>query len=277
MIRIGLTSFKEHDKLTGKKNNTLYEYAGFLPLVELDTAYYGIPRKTSVEKWVEEVPVSFRFVVKVYQGISGQSDWQGYYQTEEEMVDKFLKAMQPMYDSGKLFCFLVQFPASFKCTKESVQYLRKLKKWFNGYPIAIELRDYSWYSQTLVERTRSFMTRAGFSLAVIDEPQLLQATVPFDPFVTNSQFTLFRFHGRNSQGWQANDKDWRKKRTLYRYSEEELVELAFAIRSVEQHTKDIGIIFNNNSGGDAAENALALQKILKIKPQGLNPKQMDLF
>ena len=32
MIRIGLTSFKEHDKLTGKKNNTLYEYAGFLPL-----------------------------------------------------------------------------------------------------------------------------------------------------------------------------------------------------------------------------------------------------
>ncbi len=49
MIRIGLTSFKEHDKLTGKKNNTLYEYAGFLPLVELDTAYYGIPRKSSVE------------------------------------------------------------------------------------------------------------------------------------------------------------------------------------------------------------------------------------
>ncbi len=68
-----------------------------------------------------------------------------------------------------------------------------------------------------------------------------------------------------------------KKRTLYRYSEEELHELASAIRSAEQQTKDIGIIFNNNSGGDAAENALALQKILKIKPHGLNPKQMDLF
>ena len=44
MIRVGLTSFKEHDKLTGKKNNTLFEYGAFLPLVELDTAYYGIPR-----------------------------------------------------------------------------------------------------------------------------------------------------------------------------------------------------------------------------------------
>ena len=53
--------------------------------MELDTAYYGIPRKTSVEKWVEEVPESFRFVVKVYQGISGQSDWQEYYQTHAKV------------------------------------------------------------------------------------------------------------------------------------------------------------------------------------------------
>lgn len=277
MIRIGLTSFKEHDKLTGKKNNTLYEYARYLPLVELDTAYYGIPRRTSVEKWVQEVPNDFRFVVKAYQGISGQRDWEKYYQTEEEMIAKFLEVMKPMSDANKLFCFLVQFPASFKCTKESVQYLRKLRKWFAGYPVAIELRDFSRYSEEFVERTRSFMTRAEFSLAVIDEPQLLNTTVPFDPFITNPDFALFRFHGRNAQGWQANDKDWRKKRTLYRYSEQELRELATAIDSVSSKTKEIGIIFNNNSGGDAAENALALQKILKIKPEGLNPQQMDLF
>ena len=83
MIKIGLTSFKEHEKLTGKKNNTLYDYASVLSLVELDTAYYGIPRKSSVEKWVNEVPASFRFVMKAYQGISGQGDWQKYYQSEE--------------------------------------------------------------------------------------------------------------------------------------------------------------------------------------------------
>ena len=107
MIRIGLTSFKEHDKLTGKKNNTLYEYAGFLPLVELDTAYYGIPRKSSVENWINEVPESFRFVVKVYQGISGQGDWKPYYQTEEEMITHFLDVMSPMVEAGKLFCYSI--------------------------------------------------------------------------------------------------------------------------------------------------------------------------
>ncbi|KEI49198.1 hypothetical protein P742_0111775 [Enterococcus faecium UC8668] len=277
MIRIGLTSFKEHDKLTGKKNNTLYEYAGFLPLVELDTAYYGIPRKSSVENWINEVPESFRFVVKVYQGISGQGDWKPYYQTEEEMITHFLDVMSPMVEAGKLFCFLIQFPSSFKCTKENVQYLRKLRKWFESYPVAVELRDYSWYSDEFLERTRNFMSRADFSLAIIDEPQLLNTTIPFDPFVTNPNFALFRFHGRNAQGWQANDKDWRKKRTLYRYSEKELQELAREVKAVDSKTKEIGVIFNNNSGGDAAENALALQKILNIKPDGLNPTQMDLF
>ena len=49
------------------------------------------------------------------------------------------------------------------------------------------------------------------------------------------------------------------------------------VKAVDSKTKEIGVIFNNNSGGDAAENALALQKILNIKPDGLNPTQMDLF
>lgn len=45
MIRIGLTRFDEHSGLTGKPKSTLYEYASYLPLVELDTAYYAIDPK----------------------------------------------------------------------------------------------------------------------------------------------------------------------------------------------------------------------------------------
>lgn len=277
MIRIGLTSFKDHYKLTGKKNNTLYEYASYLPLVELDTSYYGIPQKTVVEKWINEVSTSFRFVVKAYQGISGQRNWQTYYNSEEEMIARFLEVMTPMVDSGKLFCFLVQFPSSFKCTKESVQYLRKLRNWFEGYPVAIELRDFSWYNKTFLTKTKIFMFRSAFSLAVIDEPQILNTTIPFDPTVTNTSFTLIRLHGRNTKGWQSNDQYWRKKRTLYRYSQEELIELAEEIKQIKLKTKEIGIIFNNNSGGDAAENALALQRILRIELRDLNSKQIDLF
>jgi uncharacterized protein YecE (DUF72 family) len=109
MIRLGLTSFSEHDYLTGKKRATLYEYASHLPLVEMDTAYYGIPPKERVAEWVKEVPENFRFVMKVYSGISCQGEWQTYYASEEEMITAFLESMAPLIESKKLFAFLVQF------------------------------------------------------------------------------------------------------------------------------------------------------------------------
>ena len=38
----------------------------------MDTAYYGIPPKERVAEWVKAVPENFRFVMKVYSGISCQ-------------------------------------------------------------------------------------------------------------------------------------------------------------------------------------------------------------
>ncbi|WP_241232254.1 DUF72 domain-containing protein, partial [Enterococcus faecalis] len=65
-----------------KKRATLYEYASHLPLVEMDTAYYGIPPKERAAEWVKAVPENFRFVMKVYSGISCQGEWQTYYEVK---------------------------------------------------------------------------------------------------------------------------------------------------------------------------------------------------
>ena len=277
MIRLGLTSFAEHETLTGKKQSSLYEYAGKLPLVELDTAYYGIPKVESVKKWVESVPSDFRFVVKVYSGISGQNEWQQYYQNEAEMVSTFLKSMQPLIDSGKLFAFLIQFASSFTCTKENVQYLEKIHQWFEGYPVAIELRNGSWYSEKHVKKMSQFMTSKKFSLVMVDEPQIPTNPVPFVSYITNNSFVLFRFHGRNASGWLASDKDWRKKRTLYKYNAKEIKELGEAIENSAKKVREIGVIFNNNSGGDAAGNLLEMKANLNLHYEKLNPSQINLF
>ena len=45
---------------------------------------------------------------------------------------------------------------------------------------------------------------------------------------------------------------------------------------MSQEAKEVGVIFNNNSG-DAAENALQMQKVLNLSYDDLNPKQLDLF
>ncbi|REC33090.1 hypothetical protein CF160_11940 [Enterococcus pseudoavium] len=276
MIRIGLTSFNEHSSLTGKKSSSLYEYAGYLPLVELDTNYYGITTKKAVENWLSQVPADFRFVVKLYAGFTGQSKWQDSYPSMTAMQEHFLETLAPMIDSGKLFCFLAQFPAQFKCTKESVAYLETLRELFPDLPVAIELRDYSWYAKEFREKTQQLMRTLNFSLVMVDEPQLPD-TVPLDPTITNQAFSLFRFHGRNQAYWNDRTGDWRKKRTLYRYNEAELKILAEKVRNVADHSKEVGIIFNNNSGGDAADNAIQMKKILQLKYEGLNPSQIDLF
>ncbi|MBU5362954.1 DUF72 domain-containing protein [Enterococcus raffinosus] len=276
MIRIGLTSFNEHSSLTGKKTSSLYEYAGYLPLVELDTNYYGITRKSSVENWLTQVPEDFRFVVKLYGGFTGQAKWQDSYPSMTAMQEHFLETLQPMIESGKLFCFLAQFPAQFKCTKENVAYLETLRELFNDLPVAIELRDYSWYGKEFIEKTRQLMRTLNFSLVMVDEPQLPD-TVPLDTTVTNPNFSLFRFHGRNQAYWNDRTGDWRKKRTLYRYNEAELKILGEKIQQVAKETKEVGVIFNNNSGGDAADNAMQLKKSLGLDYEGLNPSQIDLF
>ncbi|MDH6365718.1 uncharacterized protein YecE (DUF72 family) [Enterococcus sp. PF1-24] len=277
MLRIGLTRFDEHQGLTGKNRSSLYEYASHLPIVELDTAYYAIPKQTTVANWLTQIPADFRFVIKAYAGLTTQEANSPYFNSVEEMAAAFLEAFEPLQKAGKLFCFLFQFPAYFTCTPENVAYLRKLRLLMGDSPIAIEFRDNSWYSEKVVASMRNFMEQEKFSLAIIDEPQVANRSVPLADFITNSEFTLVRLHGRNLQGWQEKGPDWQKKRTLYDYSLSELQELQKLIEKIQPETKEVAIIFNNNSGGHAAGNALSLIKLLHLEYKHLNPKQMTLF
>lgn len=74
-----------------------------------------------------------------------------------------------------------------------------------------------------------------------------------------------------------SSEDWRKVRCLYRYSEEELQELALHIRSLAEQAKDVYVFFNNNSAGDAVPNAKRLIEILGLDYESLAPRQISLF
>lgn len=277
MIRIGLTRFDEHVYLTGKPKASLFEYAGHLPLVELDTAYYAIPKATTVSNWLTQVPPSFQFIIKMYGGLTKQNRDDQYFTSEEAMAEAYLTTLKPLIDSQQLFCFLCQFPSFFDCTTENIDYLRKLRRLLPNVPLAIEFRSESWYQENVLQSMRKFMLEHQFSLVIIDEPQVANRSVPFDDFITNQDFTMFRFHGRNAPGWQENGDDWQQKRTLYQYNQAEIKELAASVKKVASVSKEVAVIFNNNSGGHAAGNALELVAELGLDYQGLNPKQLDLF
>lgn len=89
-----------------------------------------------------------------------------------------------------------------------------------------------------------------------------------------------RYHGRNQHGWtkkDMTDQEWRDVRYLYNYNENELKDLANKVQILEQKAKKVYVIFNNNSGGHAAQNAKTYQDILDIEYTGLAPQQLKFF
>lgn len=275
MIKIGLTSFNEHGSLLNKNKLTLGEYASVFPVVEMNTSFYGIKPKSVSKKWVQETPSEFKFIVKAFKAMTKHANWEDYYQSEEDMDQAFFEFISPLVDTNRLEAILCQFSSYFTCTKENVNYLRRLRQRFPGLPLAIELRSDSWYQADFQDKMLQFMRDHHLSLVIVDEPQVPIHSVPFLKEVTSESLVYVRLHGRQKAHWTTEDLDWRKKRNLYCYNSAELSQLAQEVSDLPGKNKVV--IFNNNSAGDAAPNALLFKEMLNIDYIGLNPSQTTLF
>lgn len=281
MITIGLTTWKEHPALIGGEERpvTLTEYAGRLPVVELDTPFYGIPRQSTVANWQAAVPDGFQYILKANQ-VMTRHDRQ--HPLDEAGItaafDQFIMAIQPMVTAGKLMTVLFQFPPFFNRTTANIQYLRDVRLKMGKLPVAVEFRSPSWFETPgMTADVMAYLQSLKLTNVTTDEPHNLNDGIPLVETVTTPELAVVRLHGRNAQGWFNQGADWRKTRTLYRYSEAELQDIAVLVKRVAQHAQQVCVIFNNNSAKDAAPNALRLQEILGLHWQNLAPQQLDLF
>ncbi|PLT33984.1 DUF72 domain-containing protein [Bacillus sp. V5-8f] len=281
MIYIGVTGWGDQDSLYPDKispRDKLKEYAVHFPIVELDASFYAIQPKRNTEKWVLDTPQSFQFIVKAYQGMTGHERGEIPFSNKQEMFSSFTDSLQPLKDAGKLSMVLFQFPPWFDCKKENVDYLRWCKHEMGDIPVALEFRNNTWYQTRFYDQTLTFIEEEGWIHTICDEPQIGEGSVPIVLKATDQEKTLVRFHGRNTSGWKAPAAgNWRDVRYLYRYNRKELEDWAEMLRKLEKQSKNIYVLFNNNSGGDAADNAKEMIRLLDIKYEGLAPRQLGLF
>lgn len=281
LIYIGLAGWGDHDSIYpngSSQKEKLKEYAGHFPIVEVDSTFYAIPSEQSVQKWIKDTPDKFQFIVKAYQGMTGHGRGKLQFSSREEMFDAFKKSIYPFLDTGKLSMVLMQFPPWFDCKKIHVDYIRFCNKLLKDFPLALEFRHQSWFYPQFKDKTLQFMKNDGWIHSICDEPQAGEGSVPTVLEATHSLKTLIRFHGRNVHGWRKpNQGDWREVRYLYRYNRQELLEWKEKLTKLQKQSKDIYIIFNNNSGGDAADNAKQFIEMLSIEYDGLAPRQLGLF
>ncbi|WP_413517488.1 DUF72 domain-containing protein [Carnobacterium maltaromaticum] len=280
MITIGLTNWKGHESLLVDKNKELENYAAHFPFVEMDTSFYSIQPEANIVNWMGKTPDGFQFIPKAFQAMTTHREWGDYFPSEKAMFQAFIASFSPMLEANRIKAFLFQFPPYFACTKENVDYLRKIRYWMGDLPVAIEFRNNTWFSENHYGATLKFLTELQFIQTTVDQPQTQTNSIPMVLEVTNPSLTLLRLHGRNFTGWlESNSPDWRKKRTLYNYSPTEIKELKGYVETLALNAKEVAVIFNNNSGGHAAPNAKALQKELDLSFENLAPQQLglDLF
>lgn len=280
-ITMGMTTWTEHPALIQNQHRpvTLNEYAQHFPTVEVDTFFYALPQMSTIQGWLAQVPENFQFIIKANQGMTlhrrGQEKGE-----LAQLFAKYRRTIAPLIASGQLKTILFQFPPYFDASVADIEYLKLVRSWLGDLPVAVEFRNDSWYETGVFDSLVSYCRDLDFALVAADEPHDQVTTVPFKLVTTSSRLVMLRLHGRNKRGWASQGKNWRKTRTLYRYSDTELREFAAAITKLNPQPSEICIIFNNNSGGDAAPNALALQKMMGIHFTGLaprTPEQLDLF
>ncbi|WP_436861060.1 DUF72 domain-containing protein [Staphylococcus caeli] len=282
MINIGLTGWGDHERLyqdLQRKTDKLVTYASHFPIVELDASYYAIQPERNINKWIKETPERFQFIVKIHQALTLHADYKDYTDTRQALFEQFKAMIQPLKAEGKLAMVLVQFPPWFDCNTKNVSYILYVREQLKDYPVCIEFRNQSWFNAERKEDTLAFLTHQQLIHAVCDEPQAGQGSIPLINRITH-ETAFVRYHGRNVHGWtkkDLTDEAWRDVRYLYDYSEHELKDLSNKVKLLEQKAKNIYVVFNNNSGGHAAENAKTYQRLLDIEYEGLAPQQLKLF
>lgn len=278
MIWIGLTGWGDHPSLYESETQAtkLEGYSSHFPVVECDSSFYAILPEKNYVNWVKETPDDFQFVIKAYQGLTGHLRGKTPFNTIGEMFDAFRSSADPLIHSGKCAMILFQYPPWFECSGKNIDRLRYTKEKMEGLPVALEFRNPSWFSPGMKAKTLAFAEGEGWIYTVCDEPQTETGSIPIVPAGWGDK-VLVRMHGRNLAGWLNHGPDWRKLRCLYRYNRKELEEWKIRLTHLEKKAKNIYVLFNNNSGGDAADNGKQMIDLLGIKYSGLAQKQLGFF
>jgi uncharacterized protein YecE (DUF72 family) len=262
-------------------------YATQFPLVEVDSTYYFPPSERNAELWIERTPSDFTFNIKAYSLLTNHptrvdslyKDLRGTLPPDviaagrnlyrenlpdaivEGVWERFHDALMPLHSAGKLGAVLFQFPRWFVIGRKSRDYVMECASRLRDYRIAVEFRHRSWMSEENREETLAFLAEHELPFVCVDMPQGFESSVPPIAAATAGDLALVRFHGRNSNVWDAKGIT-ASERFRYRYSEEELREWVPRVRSLTAQAGETHLLMNNCYRDYAVNNARELRQLL---------------
>ena len=260
-------------------------YAERFPIVEVNSSFYAIPEPATVGRWAHVTPDHFVFDVKLHRLLSRHAaqlkelppDIRDGVEVgprgrvrltpdlEAEMIEQTRHAVAPLEKAGKLGAFLLQLTPAFSPDKHELAELDAIIEGLAPKPVAVEFRHRGWVRDKRIEQTLSYLSERGAAFVCVDAPP--DDHVPIMPpvdAVTTDGLAYLRLHGRNTEGYLRGKTV--AERFGWRYSDDELEEVAGRVRGLAEQAGEVHTLFNNNRGDDAPTAARRFMSLLGQDP-----------
>jgi uncharacterized protein YecE (DUF72 family) len=138
-------SYKEWEGVfypKGEKRKLSY-YSRYFKTVEIDSTFYAYPAKAMVEGFASVTPEDFVFSAKLPQLITHKKRLDVEKGVKQDLT-RFLHAVRPLEDAGKLGPLLIQLPPSFSYERDLASLNGFLEVIPSDLRFAIEFRNLSW-------------------------------------------------------------------------------------------------------------------------------------
>jgi len=251
-------------------------YARQFPLVEVDSAYYALPAERTAAAWTARTPAGFIFNIKAFslftqhptpvralpadlRESAAKAGKERVYlkdvdpEVTDQAWDRFLAALEPLREDGKLGAILLQFPPWFPISRANKEYIVACAERTAPRRVCVEFRNRTWMTADNQKETLDFLAAHRLPYVCVDMPQGYPNSIP-PLLAATSDLAVIRMHG-HSEKWESKDI---RERFGYRYSDEELAQWAGNVERLSGDATETHVVFNNCYRDYAQANARQL-------------------
>lgn len=255
-------------------------YATRFPIAEVDATYYHPPSLSTVEAWRDRTPPGFTFDVKAFSLLTGHPTrpaslykdlreslgappQRNLYPKDvppeiaDEVWRRFLGALEPLHEAGKLGAVLFQFPPWFPIGEGNRRYILECARRCAPMRVSVEFRNHTWMDEENREDTLAFLAGHDLAYVGVDMPQGHTSSIP-PVLAATSDLAVVRLHG-HSDKWTSKNID---ERFAYMYSEPELGRWAARVRELAEGAETTHVLFNNCCADNSQRNAARFRALV---------------
>lgn len=176
----------------------LVEYTKSFTSVEVDSTFYAVPRRSTVESWARKTPDGFDFALKVPRDVTHGTDGERpnldrVLRDPGGVLQTFLETVSPLGD--KLACVLFQFPYFRVKEMDAGDFTDRLSAALDRVPpvirCAVEIRNKGWIRGPYLDLLRAHRAAA----VLIDHPYMPGPTQQLRMGLVTTDFAYVRLLG----------------------------------------------------------------------------------